>query len=111
MTLEDYVGVGGTGRSAVAGGARAQEHPGRQRHFDRQDYAGQRLLAKIAKNRRPVLLIEDTRLARRSGPLRLRFRPDRISIGEVRGAGALDLLKAWGARPGGGRGHGRRGPR
>ena len=42
------------------------------------------------------------RLALRSRRSSLRLRPDRIPIGEVRGAEALDLLKAWGTgHPGG----------
>ncbi|WP_122519268.1 P-type conjugative transfer ATPase TrbB [Pannonibacter phragmitetus] len=79
------------------------------------------LLAEIAKTHDRVVIIEDTRelqcaaenvvamrtkdgVATLSDLVRssLRLRPDRIPIGEVRGAEALDLLKAWGTgHPGG----------
>ncbi len=79
------------------------------------------LLAEVAKTSDRVVLIEDTRelqcraanlvalrtkdgVASLSDLVRssLRLRPDRIPIGEVRGAEALDLLKAWGTgHPGG----------
>src|SRR6202021_1065008 len=79
------------------------------------------LLAEIAKTSDRIVLIEDTRelqcktenlvalrtkdgVASLSELVRssLRLRPDRIPIGEVRGAEALDLLKAWGTgHPGG----------
>lgn len=79
------------------------------------------LLAEVAGCNERVILIEDTRelqcaardcvsLRTRAGVARLadlirstlRLRPDRIIVGEVRGAEALDMLKAWNTgHPGG----------
>lgn len=79
------------------------------------------LLAEVAKSAERVVLIEDTRelqcltpnlvaLRTKDGVATmaelvrsaLRLRPDRIPIGEIRGAEALDLIKAWGTgHPGG----------
>jgi type IV secretion system protein VirB11 len=79
------------------------------------------LLDEVARTGDRVIILEDTRelqsLSDDQVPLRtkpgvasmaelvrstLRLRPDRIVIGEVRGAEALDLLKAWGTgHPGG----------
>ncbi|MCC6469703.1 MAG: P-type conjugative transfer ATPase TrbB [Alphaproteobacteria bacterium] len=79
------------------------------------------LLAEIARTADRIVLIEDTRELQCAAPnlvamrtkdgvaslsdlvrSSLRLRPDRIPIGEVRGAEALDLLKAWGTgHPGG----------
>lgn len=79
------------------------------------------LLAEVARQDERVILIEDTRELQCAAPdcvaLRtkagvvsladlvrstLRLRPDRIIVGEVRGAEALDMLKAWNTgHPGG----------
>ena len=79
------------------------------------------LLAEVANTADRVVIIEDTRELQCAAPnlvamrtqdgvaslsdlvrSSLRLRPDRIPIGEVRGAEALDLLKAWGTgHPGG----------
>lgn len=79
------------------------------------------LLAELAGTGERIVLIEDTRELQCAAPnlvamrtkdgvaslsdlvrSSLRLRPDRIPIGEVRGAEALDLLKAWGTgHPGG----------
>ncbi|MCR4266778.1 P-type conjugative transfer ATPase TrbB [Nitratireductor sp. ZSWI3] len=79
------------------------------------------LLAEVAECAERVILIEDTRelqcaakdcvaLRTRRGSVTLadlvrstlRLRPDRIIVGEVRGAEALDMLKAWNTgHPGG----------
>lgn len=79
------------------------------------------LLAEVAKGPDRIVIIEDTRELQCAAPnlvamrtkdgiatlsdlvrSSLRLRPDRIPIGEVRGAEALDLLKAWGTgHPGG----------
>lgn len=79
------------------------------------------LLAEVAKGTDRVVIIEDTRELQCAAPnlvamrtkdgvatlselvrSSLRLRPDRIPIGEVRGAEALDLLKAWSTgHPGG----------
>ncbi|GAJ29602.1 conjugal transfer protein TrbB [Acidomonas methanolica NBRC 104435] len=79
------------------------------------------LLAEVATTGDRVVIIEDTRELQCAAPnlvamrtkdgvatlsdlvrSSLRLRPDRIPIGEVRGAEALDLLKAWGTgHPGG----------
>jgi len=125
FTLEDYVAAGimttvaaGALRDAVAARANILVAGGTSTGKTTLTNA---LLAEVAGTSDRVVLIEDTRelqcltpnlvalrtkdgVATLSDLVRssLRLRPDRIPIGEVRGAEALDLLKAWGTgHPGG----------
>jgi type IV secretion system protein VirB11 len=125
FTLEDYVAAGimtaaqaATLRSAVADRRNILVAGGTSTGKTTLTNA---LLAEVAREGGRVVLIEDTRELQCRAPnlvaLRtkdgvvslselvrraLRLRPDRIPIGEVRGAEALDLLKAWGTgHPGG----------
>jgi len=125
FTLEDYVSAGimtteqaATLRAAVASRANILVAGGTSTGKTTLTNA---LLAEVAKSADRVVIIEDTRELQCAAPnlvamrtkdgvatlsdlvrSSLRLRPDRIPIGEVRGAEALDLLKAWGTgHPGG----------
>jgi type IV secretion system protein VirB11 len=106
FTLDDYVAAGTMGaeqaavlRSAVAKRRNILVAGGTSTGKTTLTNA---LLAEVAKTADRVVLIEDTRELQCTVRSSLRLRPDRIPIGEVRGAEALDLLKAWGTgHPGG----------
>ncbi|MBZ9815164.1 P-type conjugative transfer ATPase TrbB [Mesorhizobium sp. CA7] len=125
FTLDDYVAAGimtcghaAMLRAAVAGRANILVAGGTSTGKTTLTNA---LLAEVAKGTDRVVIIEDTRELQCAAPnlvamrtkdgvatlsdlvrSSLRLRPDRIPIGEVRGAEALDLLKAWGTgHPGG----------
>ena len=125
FTLDDYVAAGimnadqaATLRTAVASRANILVAGGTSTGKTTLTNA---LLAEVAKSSDRVVIIEDTRELQCTAPnlvamrtkdgvatlselvrSSLRLRPDRIPIGEVRGAEALDLLKAWGTgHPGG----------
>ena len=125
FTLDDYVSAGimsadqaATLRAAVTARANILVAGGTSTGKTTLTNA---LLAEVAKSADRVVIIEDTRelqcaasnlvsMRTKEGVVTLsdlvrsslRLRPDRIPIGEVRGAEALDLLKAWGTgHPGG----------
>ena len=108
--------------SCVTGSAREAQHRRRRRHLVGEDHAGQRAAGRGGDARASASsILEDTRelrcaaedvVALRTKPgvavladlvrSTLRLRPDRIIVGEVRGAEALDMLKAWNTgHPGG----------
>ena len=100
---------------------RAQEHPRGRRHLDRQDHPGQCAAGRSRQDRRPrsadrgyaraAMRRAHPRFTPHQGRRGLAFRSRALlataaagphPIGEVRGAEALDLLKAWGTgHPGG----------
>jgi len=125
FTLDDYVAAGimtaeqsTTLRAAVAARANILVAGGTSTGKTTLTNA---LLAEVSSSADRVVIIEDTRELQCAAPnlvamrtkdgvatlsdlvrSSLRLRPDRIPVGEVRGAGALDLLKAWGTgHPGG----------
>ncbi|RDD97682.1 P-type conjugative transfer ATPase TrbB [Paracoccus pantotrophus] len=125
FTLDDYVAAGimtaeqgATLREAVATRANILVAGGTSTGKTTLTNA---LLAEVSNSSDRVVIIEDTRELQCAAPnlvamrtkdgvatlsdlvrSSLRLRPDRIPVGEVRGAEALDLLKAWGTgHPGG----------
>jgi type IV secretion system protein TrbB len=125
FTLDDYVAAGimtpdhaATLREAVASRSNILVAGGTSTGKTTLTNA---LLAEVAHSADRVVIIEDTRELQCAAPnlvamrtkdgvatlsdlvrSSLRLRPDRIPIGEVRGAEALDLIKAWGTgHPGG----------
>lgn len=125
FTLEDYVGTGIMSaqqadalRQGVASRANILVAGGTSTGKTTLINA---LLAEVAMTADRVVIIEDTRELQCAAPnlvamrtkdgvaslsdlvrSSLRLRPDRIPVGEVRGAEALELLKAWGTgHPGG----------
>ncbi|CAH1686574.1 putative conjugal transfer protein TrbB [Hyphomicrobiales bacterium] len=125
FTLDDYVAAGimtaeqsATLREAVATRANILVAGGTSTGKTTLTNA---LLSEVSNSSDRVVIIEDTRELQCAAPnlvamrtkdgvatlsdlvrSSLRLRPDRIPVGEVRGAEALDLLKAWGTgHPGG----------
>jgi len=109
MTLADYVADGVmTGEQAAFLRQAVQEHQNivvAGGTSTGKTTLANALLDEIAATGDRVLILEDTVELQSMADLvraTLRLRPDRIVVGEVRGAEALDLLKAWGTgHPGG----------